>query len=148
MNYVLILVLGLGACLTPATADATVLKCSPDAGQQTYFIGGKAQTAPSEVTAEDGFEVVIDGGGRPDIIWNKEQWGFKSARAGSIDIKFLQKSDIMGDFGLTGGGANLSYLLHVNADDAGVKRYVLTMTTYVGSYAVVTEAGVCRKRVI
>lgn len=133
----------LAVTFVPSAAQGAGLRCKPDTGQQTFFSGGEAQTIPSKVTAADGFEVVVDGGGRPDIVWNREQWGFKSARAGSIDINFLQQSSIAGDFGLIGGGANLSYLLHVNADDSGTKRYVLTATTFVGTYAVVSEAGVC-----
>lgn len=145
MKFRSLLALCLCTAVVPmASAQTATLQCTPDTGQQTFFSGGKAQTIPSETTPADGFQVAVDGGGRPDIVWNKEQWGFKSARAGSLDINFLQQSSITSDFGLIGGGANMSYLLHVNADDAGAKRYVLTVTTFVGTYAVVGEAGVCR----
>ena len=145
MKYRSLLALWLCAGFVPAAgAQMTTLQCTPDAGQQTFFSDGKAQTIPSEITPADGFQVVVDGGGRPDIVWKKEQWGFKSARAGALDLNGLQQSNRMGDFGLIGGGANLSYLLHVNADDTGAKRYVLTATTFVGTYAVVSEAGVCK----
>lgn len=127
------------------SAHAADLRCVPDSGQQTFFANGRAQSAPAKVGADDGFTITIKAGGEPDIIWNTPHWDFKSLSEGGLRATLLQDSNLDGNFGLVAGGPNVSYILQVNGDDeAGVRRYLLTTTLFVGAYTVATEHGVCR----
>ena len=143
MNIGSVAVMTLGAALWASAANADALRCTPEAGQQMVFAEGSAYAGAADTSGADGFQVIIDNAGRPDLVWNTEQWGHTSARDGGLDVLYLQQSDIDQDFGLIAGGANVSYLLHVNADDSGVKRYVLTLTMFLGAYSLTSQAGTC-----
>ncbi|QCB39186.1 hypothetical protein E5554_15950 [Sphingobium sp. PAMC28499] len=123
---------------------AAEIICSPLSQTSIFQARGEAQSSTTKPDKGDGFKVVQDADGRYDIIWNTPQFDFKTVRAGGIDLRALDKSVFPTEFGLSGGGFNFSYTLHVNKDEDGSLGYSLTTNMFVGNYVSLTEFGKCR----
>lgn len=137
--------LGLVALAFGTQAEAADLVCAATETRTTYLISDRPSVTQAQPgTAKEGFRIKLEGASGPDVLWNEPQFGFSSARAGGLNLRSLEGSDLSKSFALAAGGDVMSYLIHVNVDDKGTKRFAAVSTMFVGNYAVMTSYGICR----